>query len=146
MMGREVSSRTYPEIGVPDAHHPLSHHEDDKVKIATMSKINTYHTTLFSVYLKKLRDTPDGDGSLLDHMVLIYGCGMSNSNSHSPINVPVLLLGGGSGQLKGNQHIKYEKDPPLANLMVTLLDKLGVPLEKIGNSNGRLPIEPLSGV
>jgi hypothetical protein len=146
MVGREVSSRTYPEIGVPDAHHPLSHHEDDKAKIATMSKINSYHTRLFSEYLKKLRETPDGDGSLLDHMVLLYGCGMSNSNSHSPINVPILVLGGGSGQLKGDQHLKYEKDPPLANLMVTLLDKLGVPLEKLGNSNGRLPIEPLSGV
>jgi hypothetical protein len=146
MMGREVSSRTYPEIGVPDAHHPLSHHEDDKVKIATMSKINAYHTTLFAKHLKKLRDTPDGDGSLLDHMVLIYGCGMSNSNSHSPVNVPILVLGGGSGQLKGDQHLKYEKDPPLANLMVTLLDKLGVPLEKLGNSSGPLPIEPLSGV
>jgi hypothetical protein len=146
MMGREVSSRTYPEIGVPDAHHPLSHHEDDKVKIATMSKINAYHTTLFAGYLKKLRETPDGDGSLLDHMVLIYGCGMSNSNSHSPVNVPILVLGGGSGQLKGDRHVKFEKDPPLANLMVTLLDKLGVPLEKLGNSSGPLAIEPLSGV
>jgi hypothetical protein len=146
MMGREVSSRTYPEIGVPDAHHPLSHHEDDKVKIATMSKINAYHTTLFAKYLKKLRETPDGDGSLLDHMVLIYGCGMSNSNSHSPVNVPILLLGGGSGQLKGDQHFRFEKDPPLANLMVTLLDKLGVPLEKLGNSSGPLAIEPLSGL
>jgi hypothetical protein len=106
MMGREVSSRTYPEIGVPDAHHPLSHHEDDKVKIATMSKINAYHATLFAEYLKKLRATPDGDGSLLDHVVLIYGCGMSNSNSHSPVNVPVLVLGGGSGQLRGDQHLK----------------------------------------
>jgi hypothetical protein len=146
MMGREVSSRTYPQIGVPDAHHPLSHHEDDAHKIATMAKINVFHATLFAGYLKKLAETADGDGTLLDHMVMLYGCGMSNSNSHSPVNVPVLVLGGGSGRLKGGRHLKYADDPPLANLMVTLLDKLGMPLDKLGNSNGRLPIDTLSGV
>jgi hypothetical protein len=146
MMGREVSSRTYPEIGVLDAHHPLSHHEYDKTKIATMAKINAYHTTLFAGYLKKLRETPDGDGSLLDHMMLVYGCGMSDSNAHSPLNVPVLVLGGGSGQLKGGRHLKYANDPPLANLMVTLLDKLGMPLDHFGNSNGRMPIDTLSAL
>jgi len=146
MMGREVSSRTYPEIGVQEAHHPLSHHEDDPHRIATMAKINVYHATLFARYLKKLRETPDGDGSLLDHMVMVYGCGMSNSNSHSPVNVPVLVLGGGSGHLKGGRHLKYDGDPPLANLMVTLVDKLGVPIERLGNSNGSLPLDALSGV
>ena len=146
MMGREVSSRTYPEIGVPDAHHPLSHHEYDAGKILTMSKINTYHATLFADYLGKLRATPDGDGSLLDHMVMIYGCGMSDSNAHSPVNVPVLVLGGGAGQLKGGRHIKYPGSTPLANLMYTLVDKLGVPLDHLGNSNAKLSFEGLSGV
>jgi hypothetical protein len=146
MMGREVSSRTYPQIGVPDAHHPLSHHEYDPHKIATMAKINVFHTTLFASYLKRLRETPDGDGSLLDHMVMLYGCGMSDSNAHSPVNVPVLVLGGGSGALQGGRHLKYPNDPPLANLMVTVLDKLGMPLDKLGNSTGRLAIDGLSGV
>ncbi len=138
MMGREVSSRTYPQIGVPDAHHPLSHHEYDPVRIATQSKINTYHAKLFADYLTKLRNTPDGDGSLFDHMVMLYGCGMSDSNKHSPINVPVLVLGGGAGALKGGKHIKYADDTPLANLMLTLIDRMGVPLEKLGNSNAKL--------
>jgi len=146
MMGREVSSRTYPEIGVPDAHHPLSHHEYDAAKIAAMAKINAYHATLFGEYLEKLRNTPDGDGSLLDHMVMIYGCGMSDSNAHSPVNVPVLVLGGGSGQLKGGRHIKYKGDPPLANLMLTLVDKLGVQVDHVGNSSAELQFDTLPGV
>ncbi|MGE3507670.1 MAG: DUF1552 domain-containing protein [Vicinamibacterales bacterium] len=146
MMGREVSSRTYPQIGVPDAHHPLSHHEYDPHKIATMAKINVFHATLFAAYLKKLRETPDGDGSLLDHMVMLYGCGMSDSNAHSPDNVPVLVLGGGSGTLRGGRHLKYPSDPPLANLMVTVVDKLGIPIEKLGNSSGKLSLDTLPGV
>jgi hypothetical protein len=146
MMGREVSSRTYPEIGVVDAHHPLSHHEYDPARIALMSKINVYHMTLFADYIEKLRATPDGDGSLFDHMVMLYGCGMSDSNSHSTVNCPVLVLGGGSGQLKGGQHLKYPEDTPLANLMYTLIDKLGVPVEQFGNSTEKLSIDTLSGV
>jgi hypothetical protein len=146
MMGREVSSRTYPEIGVPDAHHPLSHHDGDAAKIATMAKINTYHAMLFSKYVEKLRATNDGDGSLLDHMLMIYGAGMSDSNSHSPVNVPVLLLGGAAGQLTGNRHLTFKQDPALANLMLTLVEKMGVRLDRLGNSNGKLPIDPLSGI
>jgi hypothetical protein len=146
MMGREVSSRTYPEIGVVDAHHPLSHHEYDPERIALMSKINVYHMTMFADYVEKLRATPDGDGSLFDHMVMLYGCGMSDSNSHSTVNCPVVVLGGGSGQLKGGQHLKYPEDTPLANLMYTLIDKLGVPVEQFGNSTEKLPIDTLSGV
>ncbi len=146
MMGREVSSRTYPELGVPEAHHPLSHHEYIKEKIDLMAKINAYHTSLFAEYLGKLRATADGDGSLLDHMMLIYGCGMSDSNAHSPVNVPVLVMGGANGRLKGGRHVKYENDPPLANLMVTLLHKLDVPVERLGNSDGRVNIDGLAGV
>jgi hypothetical protein len=150
MVGREVSSRTYPEIGVYDAHHPLSHHEYNAEKIATMSKINTYHTTLFAEYVEKLRATPDGDGSLFDHIAMIYGCGMSDSNAHSPVNVPVAVLGGCAGALKGGRHLKYPSDTPLANLMLTLIQKMDVPAESLGNSNGSLPVdasvETLSGI
>ena len=146
MLGREVSSRTYTEIGIPDAHHPLSHHEYDPERIAMMSKINAYHASLFADYLAKLRATPDGDGSLLDNMMILYGCGMSDSNAHSPLNLPVLLVGGCGGQLEGGRHLKYEGDPLMPNLLVTLTDKLGVPVERLGKSDGTLSVEPLSGV
>src|SRR5713226_6196482 len=101
MMGREISGRTYPEIGVFDAHHPTSHHQNDPVKIEAVTKINMFHASLFAYYLEKLRSTPDGNGSLLDHMMIIYGAGMSDSNAHSPNTLPILLAGGGAGQLKG---------------------------------------------
>ncbi len=146
MLGREVSSRTYTEIGVADAHHPLSHHEYQPEKIAAMAKINTYHAELFSEYLEKLRSTPDGDGSLLDNMLLLYGGGMSDSNSHSPLNLPVLLLGGCGGQLEGGRHLRYPNDPLMPNLLVTLMEKLGVPVERLGESDGRLRVERLTGV
>ncbi|MEO2194484.1 MAG: DUF1552 domain-containing protein [bacterium] len=146
MLGREVSSRTYTEIGIPDAHHPLSHHEYDPERIAMMAKINAYHAALFADYLAKLRATPDGDGSLLDSMMILYGCGMSDSNAHSPLNLPVLLLGGCGGQLEGGRHLKYEGDPLMPNLLVTLTEKLGVPVERLGKSDGTLSVEPLTGV
>ncbi|MDE0827753.1 MAG: DUF1552 domain-containing protein [Vicinamibacterales bacterium] len=146
MMGREVSSRTYTEIGIPDAHHPLSHHEYDPERIAMMAKINTYHASLFADYVAKLRATPDGDGSLLDNMLLLYGCGMSDSNAHSPLNLPVVLLGGCGGQLDGGRHLSYDGDPLMPNLLVTLTEKLGVPVERLGKSDGTLSVEPLAGV
>ncbi|MGE3844893.1 MAG: DUF1552 domain-containing protein, partial [Vicinamibacterales bacterium] len=113
MFGREVSSRIYPEVGVQDAHHALSHHRYDKEKIAEMSKINRYHATLFAWYLEKLRNTMDGERSLLDSMVALYGCGMSDSNAHSPLNVPIVAVGGALGKLTGGRHLKYAGDPPL---------------------------------
>jgi len=143
MMARELSGRTYPEIGVPDSHHPTSHHRDEPELVAKISKINTYHVTLFSEYVQKLKDTPDGDGSLLDHMMLIYGAGMSNSNRHDPGNLPIALLGGGAG-VKTGRHVKYDENTPMANLLVTLLDRLGVPLDRLGNSNGRVDFNGLS--
>jgi hypothetical protein len=146
MLGRELSGRTFPELGVAESHHATSHHQENKGKIANLLKIKVHHGALFAYYLDKLQATQDGDGSLLDHMVMLYGCGMSDSNAHSPVNVPVLLLGGGSGALQGGRHLKYAGDPPLANLMVTVVDKLGIPLEKLGNSTGRLPIDGLSDV
>jgi hypothetical protein len=140
MVGREFSGRQYPEIGVSDAHHPISHHMGDATKIANVAKINTYHTEMFAYYMGKLLATNDGDGSLLDHMTIIFGAGMSDSNAHDPLNLPVIVAGGGAGHLKGGRHIKYQKDTPLANLHLTLLDQLGVPLEKIGDSNKPLTL------
>jgi hypothetical protein len=144
MMAREESSLTYPGVGVPDAHHPLSHHAYDGAKIATLSKINTYHVKLFADYLQKLRSTPDGDGNLLDHVMLLYGGGISDSNVHKHDNLPILLAGGGSGSLTGGRHVRYRKDPPVADLLVTMMDKLGVRVDHIGNSDGALKIDPLS--
>ena len=144
MMAREESSLTYPEIGVPDTHHPLSHHAYDKLRIATLSKINTYHVKLFSDYLQKLRSTPDGDGTLLDHVMLLYGAGISDSNSHKHDNLPILLAGGASGTIKGGRHLRYHEDQPLADLLVTMMDKLGVAVDQIGDSDGALQIDALS--
>jgi hypothetical protein len=144
MIGKEQSARPYPQIGVPEAHHPLSHHNDVPELVAHMSKINRYHAELFSRYLAKLRATPDGDGSLLDHMTLLYGSGISNSTRHSGDNLPVLIAGGGAGRLKGGRHLVYADKPTMANLLVTLMDKLDVPVERIGGSTGRLPIDTLS--
>jgi len=135
MLGKEQSARPYPQIGVPEAHHPLSHHNDIPELIAQMSKINRYHTELFAQYLKKLRNTPDGDGTLLDHTTILYGSGISNSTRHSGDNLPILVLGG-----KGGEHRKYTNKPSMANLLVTLMDRLGVPVERLGGSTGKLPI------
>ena len=150
MCGHELSGRTYREIGVPDAHHPLSHHRNVPEALAKLTKINAYHTTLLASFLEKLRGTPDGDGSLLDHVMIMYGAGMSDSNAHSPYNLPILLLGGGAGQVKGGRHLVYPERTPLANLHVSLLDKLGVDVDRIGDSTGALPMlgaaERLSGV
>jgi hypothetical protein len=146
MISKEQSARPYPQIGVPEAHHPLSHHENRPDLVAHMSKINRYHTQLFSRYLAKLRAAPDGDGSLLDHMTILYGSGISNSTRHSGDNLPLLVVGGGAGRLKGGRHLTYSDKPSMANLLVTLMDKLGVPVERVGGSTGRLPIDTLSGV
>ncbi len=146
MISKEQSARPYPQIGVPEAHHPLSHHGNIADIIAHMSKINRYHIEIFSKYLAKLRATPDGDGTLLDHMTILYGSGISNSNAHAGDNLPLLVVGGGGGRLRGGRHLAYTDEPSMANLLVTLLDKLDVPVEKLGGSTGRLPIDTLSGV
>ena len=145
-IARETSNRTYPEIGVPDPHHPLSHHGDDPNKIARMAKINAFHVSLFAEYLEKLQNTPEGNGSLLDNVLLLYGSGIGNPNVHNHTNLPIILAGGAAGGMKGNRHIRYDKPTPLANLHLTLLDKVGVKLDKFGDSNGKLDnlFEPLS--
>lgn len=144
MTGREITGRTYTEIGVPDSHHPLSHHQDDPARIATLSKINTYHSAVFADFLERLASTSDGDGSLLDHVTIIYGAGMSDSNAHAPDHLPIILVGGGTGQLKGGRHVVFTDGTPLANLHLTVLEKLGVPMESLGDSTGKLQL--LSGI
>jgi hypothetical protein len=141
MVGREFSGRTYPEIGVPDAHHPISHHRRDTARMEKCAKINHYHVSLFSEFVDKMKQTPDGDGSLLDHVVMLYGAGMSEGNGHIPLNLPILLVGGGGGALKSGRHIKAPAGTPLANLHVTLLNKMGVPTERHGNSTGAFNID-----
>ena len=137
MYGREQTGRPYPQIGIPEPHHPLTHHQNDPSKMEKCTAIQLYHVALFASYLEKLKATPDGDGSLLDHMVLLYGGGISNSDRHTHGPLPTLLLGGGSGTLKGGRHLVYPEDTPLTNLQLTLLHKIGVPAEKLGDSTGQ---------
>ena len=142
MMSHETSQRAYPEIGVPDAHHPLSHHGGDAEKIAKLVKVNLYHARLFAYYVEKLRSTADGEGSLLDHVTVIYGSGMSDGNAHNHHNLPTILVGGGAGRIQGGRHLKYAPYTPVTNLFLSVLDKLGVPAEKIGDSTGKVDLLP----
>lgn len=144
-LARETSNRTYPEIGVPDPHHPLSHHGNDPEKIARMAKINAFHVSLFGEFLQKLKNTPEGNGSLLDHSLYLYGSGIGNPNVHDHTNLPIILAGGAAGGMKGNRHIRFKKPTPLANLHLTLLDKVGVRLDSFADSTGKLTdLFPLS--
>ena len=143
MVGHEHSGMTYPQIGVPDAHHPISHHQQEPEKVAKVAKINAYHVQMFARFLEKLRATPDGDGTLLDHATMMYGAGMADSNSHSPIDIPLILAGGGAGNLKGGRHIRF-RNTPLANLHLTLLDQFEVHCDQIGDSTGRIDARILS--
>ncbi len=138
MMGRELSGRSYPEIGFYEGHHPTSHHQNDPVKIAKLTRVNAHHATQFAYFLDRLRSTADGDGSLLDHVTIVYGAGMSDGNSHSPDNLPILVAGGGAGQLEGGRHLRFAEGTPVANLHATLLPKLGVQVDRFGNSTGTL--------
>jgi hypothetical protein len=138
MMARELSQRSYPQVGVADPHHATSHHQDNPEKLAKLVKIQNYHLTLFAKFLDKLKATPDGDGNLLDHTMLLYGSCMSNSNLHNHNPLPTLLAGGGAGQLRGGRHLKYPENTPMSNLLLSVLNKVGVPAEKIGDSTGPL--------
>jgi len=135
-LARETSTRTYPEIGVPDPHHPCTHHNNDPEKMMKVAKINAFHVSLFAYFLEKLKNTPDGDGSLLDHSLYLYGSGMGNPNLHDHVNLPILVAGGAAGSMKGGRHIKYDKPAPLANLHLTLLEKSGVKIDKFADSTG----------
>src|SRR5947199_5889065 len=135
---RELNNRTYPEIGVPDPHHPTSHHGNDPEKLAKIAKINTFHVSLFAQFLEKLKSTPDGDGSLLDNTVYLYGSGMGNSSLHDHENLPLLVAGGAASAMRGGQHIQYKHGTPLANLALAWLDRVGVKLDGFGDSNGTI--------
>ena len=137
MMGREGSLRTYPEIGVPDPHHPLTHHRGNPEWIEKVTKVNTMHMDLFAGFVKKLATTPDGDGTLLDHSMLVYGSGLSDGNRHAHDDLPVLVVGGGGG-LRLGRHVAYPKGTPMTNLYLTLLDRMGVKAEQVGDSTGRV--------
>ena len=137
-LARETSTRTYNEIGVPDPHHPLTHHGNNPEKIARMAKINAFHVSLFAYFLEKLKSTPEGDGTLLDHTVYLYGSGMGNPNVHDHVNLPILVAGGAAGNLKGGRHIKYAEPAPLANLHLTLLEKVGLRMDKFADSKGKV--------
>jgi hypothetical protein len=137
-LARETSTRTYNEAGVSDPHHPLTHHGNNPEKIARMAKINAFHVSLFAYFLEKLKSTPEGDGSLLDHSLYLYGSGMGNPNVHDHVNLPILVAGGGAGRLKGSRHIKYAEPAPLANLHLTLLEKVGVRLDAFADSQGKV--------
>ena len=140
MMSKEQSARPYPQIEVPDAHHPLSHHNNNPQLVEKMSRINSYHTTLFARYLDKLAAIQEGDRTLLDNMTILYGAGISNSTIHSGDNLPVLLLGGGAGWLYGGEHVQYLHQPTMADLHLTLMDRFKFPIDRIGGSTEPLPI------
>lgn len=136
-LAREASTRTYPEIGVPEAHHPLMHNGGNPEKQAQVAKINAFHVSLFAYYLQKLKETPDGDGSLLDHSMILYGSGMGNPDVHDHVNLPIVVAGGGAGQMKGGQHIRYADPAPLANLHLTLLEKVGVKMDTFADAGAK---------
>jgi len=143
-LARETSTRTYPQIGVPEPHHPVSHHTNDPEKLAKLARINAYHVSLFAYLVGKLQATPDGDGSLLDHTIYLLGSGMGNPDIHNHTNLPIVLAGGRTSKLRGGRHIRYEQPNPLANLHLTLLDKVGVHLESFVDSSGKVAdLEPL---
>ena len=142
MMAKEVSGRAYPEIGVSDSHHPLSHHQDDPAKLERLHKLNEYHFQQFAHLVTKLAATPEGDGTILDHTVLLYGTGISDSNTHFHDDLPIAVVGGQAAGIKGARYVRHEAGTPLANLYVSLLDRLGVHVDSFGDSTG--PVETLT--
>jgi hypothetical protein len=136
MLAREMAVRSYPQIGIPDSHHSLSHHDNNPAKLAKIKKIDTYHVEQLAYFLGKLRDTHDGEYNLLDNSMLLYGGAIANGNLHNHTNLPVILAGGGAGRIKGGQHIAFKQDVPMSNLLCTMLDKAGVKTEGLGDSTG----------
>jgi hypothetical protein len=136
MLARELSEQTYPEIGVPDGHHSVSHNGEMPDMVEKYVKINTYHVQMLADFLKKMKATPDGDGNLLDHSMILYGSGMGNSNLHAHEQIPIVVAGGASGRLKGDRHIVAKPGTPLSNLLVGFLDTAGVPTDKLGDNTG----------
>ena len=148
MYGRELNSRSYPEIGISEPHHGLSHHGDRPEQIEKFSRLNTYQVELFAYFLEKLRSTPDGDGNLLDNTILLYGGAMSNPNVHLHVNLPLVVAGGGAGTPQGRASLAFNPadNVPMTNLLVSLLDKAGVTVDKLGDSTGRINLDTLTGI
>jgi hypothetical protein len=140
MLGRELNFRTYPEIGITEGHHGLSHHQDNPNQLAKYAKLGTYQAELFNWFLEKLKSTPEGDGTLLDHSLFLYGAGLSNPNLHAHYDLPLVLVGSAAGQLKGGRHIVYKQETPMTNLLLSMLDKAGVRAEALGDSTGQLEL------
>ncbi|QDU89816.1 hypothetical protein Pla175_32120 [Pirellulimonas nuda] len=136
-LAREASTRTYPEAGVPDPHHPVSHHGKNPEKLEKLAKINRFHVSLFAEFLEKMAATPEGDGTLLDHSLLLYGSGMGDSDAHDHTDLPILVAGGAAGNMRGGRHVTYDKHTPLSNLHLTLLNKAGANLDRFADSSGR---------
>ncbi len=136
-LAREASTRTYPEAGVPDPHHPVSHHGNNPEKLLKLAKINQFHVSLFAEFLEKMAATREGDGTLLDHTLYLYGSGMGDSHTHDHTDLPILVAGGAAGNMRGGRHIKYDKHTPLSNLHLTILNKVGVELDRFSDSSGR---------
>ena len=137
-LAREASTRTYPEIGVPEPHHPITHHGHNPEKLEKVAKINRYHVSLFADFLKRMNEIPEGDGTLLDHSLYMYGSGMGDSDAHDHSNLPIIVAGGAAGKMQGGRHIRFKDPTPLSNLHLTLLNKVGVPLETFSDSTGRV--------
>ena len=146
LIGREQTSQSFPAIGVPDPHHAMSHHQMDVDRLEKYAMINTYQVSLLAGFLEKLAATPDGDGTLLDQSMILYGGGISDGDQHSHLDLPLILAGGGAGTLKGGRHLKYEGEVPMTNLLVSVLDKAGIPVDELGDSTGRLPTETLADI
>lgn len=140
MIARDLSQRTFPQIGVPEPHHSVSHHGNNPVMIAKLAKINNYHVTLLAYFLDRLRSTPDGDGNLLDHSIILYGSSMSNPNEHNHFPLPLLVAGGGCGKVQGNRHLKFPERTSMSNLLLALVEKVGVERPSLGDSTGMLTI------
>jgi hypothetical protein len=140
MMSRDATQRVYPNLGITEPHHSMSHHGNDPEKIANLVKLNTYHVSLLGKFLEKLRAMPDGDGSVLDHSLILFGSGMSESNVHSRLDIPTLLAGGLAGQIRGNRHMKAPKETPFSNLLLEIANKFGVGIDKFGISTGRFEV------
>jgi hypothetical protein len=140
MVGHEMGGRAYPELGFGDQHHSLTHHQGDAAKIAKVLQINIFHATLYRYFLDRMQSVPDGDGSLLDHAVLVYGSALSDGNMHLYKDLPLLLVGGGVAGIQGGRHVKYAENTPMANFYLTLLDRFGIRVEEFGDSSGRLEL------
>ena len=145
-LAREASNRTYPEIGVPEPHHPTTHHGNNPKKLAKVAKINQFHVSLFAEFLQKMAMTPEGNGSLLDHSLYMYGSGMGDPDAHDHTDLPILVAGGAAGNMQGNRHLKFPTHTPLANLHLTLLNKVGLELDSFADSTEMVDelFEPLS--